>query len=232
MQYYIGVDLAWGENKPSGFCVLKHHNQKLELVELSLVFDIDTIISKIKNYFENDLYVGIDAPLEIPNEEGNREIEKAFNKDFAKYKISMLPVNRKIMGKYSSPIRSEELFQKLEAYGFESDFKTKKSVFEVYPHATIAVCFNNYQILPYKRKKGRDKVFIQAKLKEYTGYLNKVVDAAYLQNSEIENFTLRKLKEHEDKLDAITSAYTLWYCKENMCKFYNINGVNRFVTAI
>lgn len=232
MEYYIGIDLAWGEKNPSGFCVLKHDEGKPEVVELSLQLDIDTIFSKIKSYFENDLYVGIDAPLEIPNKEGNREIEKAFNKDFAKYKISMLPVNRKIMAKYSASIRSEDLFYKLKGCGFESDFEEQKSLFEVYPHATIAVCFNNYEILPYKRKKGRDKAFIQAKLKEYATYLNGVVESEYLQNTEIDDFTSCELKEYEDKLDAITSAYTLWHCKRNMCKFYSINKRVRFVTAI
>ena len=85
--YYIGIDLAWGEKNPSGFCVLACTNSshaKIELIELKLLYSIDEILTELKKYENSTVALGIDAPLVIPNETGNREIEKAFNKDFAK----------------------------------------------------------------------------------------------------------------------------------------------------
>lgn len=65
----------------------------------------------------------------------------------------MLPVNKKLLSKYSQNIRSVELFEKLSSLGFERDFNHNRVIFEVYTHSTIAMCFHNHQILPYKRKK-------------------------------------------------------------------------------
>lgn len=92
---YIGIDLAWGEKNPSGFCVASPSNNKLKILDAKLLYTIDEIIDEILKYKDHKLYIGIDAPLVVPNESGNREIEKQFNKDFAKYKISMLPANKK-----------------------------------------------------------------------------------------------------------------------------------------
>ncbi len=124
MDIYIGIDLAWGEKNLSGFCVLESNPKfkNLKILDLKLLKSIDEILQEIQKYKDFQVCVGIDAPLLIPNENGNREIEKNFNKDFAKYKISMLPANRKILTKYSPNIRSEELYKKLTSYGLKRDY--------------------------------------------------------------------------------------------------------------
>ena len=118
---YIGIDLAWGEKNLSGFCALHVEKNRLKILELSLLKSIEDIVFQIQKYKDCNVYIGVDAPLVIPNETGNREIEKKFNKEFAKYSISMLPANRKILTKYSPNIRSEELFSKLIKLGFKRD---------------------------------------------------------------------------------------------------------------
>ena len=42
----------------------------------------------------------------------------------------------------------------------------------------------------------------------------------------------QKLKDYEDKLDAITCAYTMWYCQNHESKFYQIDGIDTFLTPI
>ena len=231
-QIFIGIDLAWGEKNPSGFCALELREDKLYVKEIKLLQSLDDIIKNVELYSNDKVYVGVDAPLLIPNESGNREIEKNFNKDFAKYKIAMLPVNRKLLSAYSPTIRSEELYKKLSQLGFKRDYSWNKVVFEVYPHSTIAVCFNDYKILPYKRKKGRSVAFVKKQLAIYKNRLLGVIQKDVFFDVNVEELKGKSLKSYEDQLDAITSAYTLYHCQKNRAKLYQLDGVDAFVTPI
>jgi len=232
VQIYIGIDLAWGEKNLSGFSVLTFENDKLKLKEAKLLKSLTEIVEEIKKYLLFDVFIGVDAPLVIPNETGNRVIEKEFNREFSTYKISMLPVNRTIFRKYAPKIRSEELFNSLSNLGFKRDIGAKKVLFEVYPHATIAVCFNGYKILPYKRKKGRNIAFIKLQLRIYRDYLLKVFGNHALFEVDIESMKGQTLKDYEDRLDAVTSAYTLFFCKYNKHKIYQLEGIDTFITPL
>lgn len=234
MDIYIGIDLAWGEKNLSGFCVLESSlkSKNLKILDLKLLKSIDEIVQEIQKYKDSKVYVGIDAPLVIPNENGNREIERNFNKDFAKYKISMLPANRKILTKYSPNIRSEELYKKLVANGFQRDFQNTKVVFEVYTHSTIAMLFNNHKILPYKRKKGRSTEFVREQLDIYKKYLSKVFFTHSAFKIDVSSLRGQKLKDYEDMLDALVCGYAMHYCRFNEAKFYQVNGEDTFVTPM
>ena len=231
-QIYIGVDLAWGEKNSSGFCALELKDEKLFIREIKLLQSLEDIITHIASYSNDKVYVGVDAPLLVPNESGNREIEKKFNSDFSKYKIAMLPVNKSLLSKFSPTIRSEELYKNLTELGFERNYNSQKVVFEVYPHSTIAICFNDYKILPYKRKKGRNTAFIKAQLDIYKKYLQGVLQEDIFFDINIDILKGRALKSYEDQLDAITSAYTLYYAKNNSVKYYKLDGIDTFLTPI
>ena len=232
-EIFIGIDLAWGEKNHSGFSVLAPSTETLDIIDIKLLLSIDDIIVEIKKYtLTCKVYIGIDAALVIPNNTGNRDVEKAFNKDFSAYKIAMLPINRTLLTKYSKTIRSEELFQRLTTIGFKRDYSSNKVLFEVYPHSTIAICFNNNAILPYKRKKGRNTAFIKTQLTIYTDYLRGIIKEHPFLETEVEILKGQTLKDYEDKLDALTCAYTLFYCKTHTCKFYSVEGIKTFVTPI
>ena len=232
MDIYIGIDLAWGDKNLSGFCVAtaQKNSKKLKILDLQLLHSLDDILLEIQKYQEYPVFIGVDAPLIIPNEEGNREIEKNFNKDFSKFKISMLPVNRKLLSKYSQKIRSEELYKKLLELGYTQDYENKKTVFEVYPHATIATLFHNNTILPYKRKKGRSSEFIKEQLCTYRNYLQKIFSKHTIFETDIKQIKGQKLKNFEDMFDAMICAYTLFYCRFFDVMFYDINGEKSFIT--
>ena len=229
---YIGIDLAWGDKNLSGFCVLSQYKNTLKILDIKLLKSIDEIFDEIEKYTNDKVYIGLDAPLLVPNEDGNRECEKLFNKDFAKYKISMLPVNRKLLTKYNSNIRSEVLYKRLLENGFKRDYSSNKVIFEVYPHSTIAMLFNNHKILPYKRKKGRNTEFIREQLTIYKKYLAKVVSSHSVLKNNVEVLKGQGLKSFEDMLDAITCAYTIYFCQNNEARYYKVEGENIFVTPI
>lgn len=227
---YIGIDLAWGDKNLSGFCVLSPYKKSLKIIDIKLLKSIEDILYEIQKYQDYKIYIGLDAPLIVPNEDGNRECEKNFNRDFSKYKISMLPVNRKLLTKYNSNIRSEELYKRLQDDGFKRDYNSDKVIFEVYPHSTIATLFNNNQILPYKRKKGRNTEFIREQLTIYKKYLAKVVFPHTLLKSDVGILKGQGLKSFEDMLDAVVCAYTIYYCQSSEASFYKLDGEDIFVT--
>ncbi len=229
---YIGVDLAWGDKNLSGFCVLVPYKNSLKIIDIKLLKSIDDIVYEIQKYHEYKVYIGLDAPLLVPNKDGNRECEKLFNKDFAKYKISMLPVNRTILTKYNSNIRSEVLYKRLIEDGYKRDYNSDKVIYEVYPHSTIAMLFNNHKILPYKRKKGRDVGFVREQIDIYKKYLAKVVSPHKILKSDVATLRGQGLKDFEDILDSITCAYTIHFCQNNEARFYKVDDEDIFVTPI
>lgn len=200
---YIGIDLAWSQKNNSGIALLEEN----KLLFCDVMKGIENISEFVNQY--PDSIVGVDAPLCVDNETGNRTIEKEFLKDFARYKLGVYPVNKQLLGK-SGSIAGVELTTKIYQ-------KLGSTLFEVYPHATILQLFHG-KVLPYKRKKGRDTNFIKKQLNLLQNYLLEVIDGDFAVD--ISKLKGCKLKEHEDKLDAIVCAYTVYYCHTNECQTY------------
>jgi len=135
----------------------------------------------------------------------------------------MFPVNKKIMSKFSEVPRGKVLREHLDL----------EHMYEVYPHSSIAVLFNNYKILPYKQKSGRKKEDITKELTKYQTFLNAVVLSDSFFDYNLDGNTFKQLKDYEDVLDAITSAYTLLYCQsyKGKCKKYKDKNVI-FITPV
>lgn len=201
---YIGVDLAWSAYNNSGIALLEDN----KIIISKVVSNLDEVIDFIKNY--PNAIIGVDAPLTVPNESGNRDIEKEFLKDFSTKKLGVYPVNRKLLTKNCSIIAGEYLASNIPQ-------KLGESLFEVYPHATIMECFHG-SVLPYKRKNGRDTAFIKTQLNILENYLTSNLEGEFQED--ITHLKGVKLKQYEDKLDALVCAYTLFYCKNNPHKTY------------
>ncbi|MEA1917788.1 MAG: DUF429 domain-containing protein [Campylobacterota bacterium] len=202
--YYIGIDLAWSDNHSSGVAVIKDS----EVLFCDTIETLEDIALLIKKY--PDAKVGVDAPLKIENESGNREIEKLFLRDYSSKKLGIYPVNRKLLQNSLGVIRSESLVKMIPQ-------KLGVNLFEVYPHVTILECFHG-KVLPYKRKKGRDVKFIKEQLSTLQEYLTKSLRGNFAVD--ISSLKGKALKNHEDKLDAIVCAYTLEYCQNKPHKLY------------
>lgn len=203
---YVGIDLAWSPKKPSALCVLNDTS----IEELSFVHSIEEMVAKIVSF--NEVMVGVDAPLKVCNQHGNRVVEQAFLEHF-KHQIGILPINRTLLLRQFGHIKGEELAKALHAYGFSFGLKSK-GFMEVYPHSLIAVYFNNYRTLPYKRKKGRKVDEIKKAMQTYQSYLAQEFTHPILKE-DIAKLRGEGLKAYEDKLDAISSALTLSLCFNN-----------------
>ena len=201
---YIGIDLAWSQNNFSGIALLQDNRVKY----VDVLKDMEDIVSFVLKY--PTAKVGVDAPLYVPNISGNREIEKSFLRDFSAKKLGVYPVNRTLLEKVNGYISGEILDSFIPQ-------KLGYNLFEVYPHATIMQCFHG-KVLPYKRKKGRDIVFIKKQLNILQNYLLKHLEGDFAVDISI--LKGQSLKHHEDKLDAIVSAYTLYHCTKYPFKLY------------
>ena len=226
---YIGIDLAWTEKNPSALAILAEGSSAPRLSEVLYPDSLDEMVGLVRQLKEDfDISIGVDAPLKVPNDTGNRTIEKAFLRDFARFKIGMLPVNRTLMERMYGLVRGEMLVRGLEAEGFVLG----KNLLEVYPHSTIAVCFNRNRLLPYKRKKGRSLTDVKETLAKYRDHLQKAVGSHPFFDSDITDLKGKALKAYEDGLDSVTSAYALWFCQRypEQCKTYRGEGEGVFIT--
>lgn len=201
---YIGVDLAWSENNYSGVALLEDE----KIIELKLIKGVENIAQFI-NLHPNAI-VGVDAPLVVENESGNREIEKEFLKDYSSKKLGVYPVNRTLLTKQNKIIAGEVLASLISQ-------RVGDKLFEVYPHVTIMNLFHG-NVLPYKRKSGRNVLFIKEQLNILQNYLSEVLKGDFKED--VLSLKGQKIKDHEDKLDALVAAYTLFYCEKNPHKTY------------
>ena len=62
--HFVGVDLAWGDRKPTGLAVLDDDGR---LVHVSAARSDDEIAEALAPYVEGDCLVAFDAPLIVTN---------------------------------------------------------------------------------------------------------------------------------------------------------------------
>src|SRR5689334_17600974 len=90
MVHFIGLDLAWGEKRPTGIAVLDPDGR---LLELSSRTTDDEIADALAAYADVDCLVAVDAPLVVVNPTGNRPCEAELNADFGRFEAGCHPAN-------------------------------------------------------------------------------------------------------------------------------------------
>ncbi len=157
--HFVGIDLAWGERKPTGLAVLDRGGL---LVHVSTVQTDDEIAAALEPFVAGDCLVAIDAPLIVRNPTGNRPAEAALNRDFARFDAGAHPANT---GKpeFSRAPRGATLSRRL---GLDMDPRSGRSrrAIEVYPHPATVALFRLGRTLKYKNKPGRDRSTLRAEL--------------------------------------------------------------------
>ncbi|GAA3808945.1 DUF429 domain-containing protein [Nocardioides panacisoli] len=164
--HFVGVDLAWGERKPTGLAVLDDAGH---LLHVSAADGDDEIAEALAPYVEGDCVVAIDAPLIVVNETGNRPAEAALNKDFARYDAGAHPSNTK-KPEFADRPRGARIAARL---GLDMNPRSGRSrrAIEVYPHPATVALFRLGRTLKYKNKPGRDLEDLRAELLVFVGLL-------------------------------------------------------------
>lgn len=211
--HFVGVDLAWGDRKPTGLAVLDADGQ---LVSVATVTSDDEIVEALAPYVDGDCLVAIDAPLIVVNKTGNRPAEAELNKDFARFDAGAHPSNT---GKpeFSGQPRGARIAGRLGLDMNPRSGRARRAI-EVYPHPATVALFRLGRTLKYKNKPGRDFEQLRAELLVLLGLVEglvaadpplKVTSPAWTALRAAVETAGRKseLRVVEDQVDAVICAY-------------------------
>jgi predicted RNase H-like nuclease/ppGpp synthetase/RelA/SpoT-type nucleotidyltranferase len=217
--HFVGVDLAWGERKPTGIAVLDDGGH---LVHLAAAGPDEAVEAELAPYVGGDCLVAIDAPLVVANATGNRPCEAALNRDFARFDAGAHPSNTR-KAEFSDEPRGARLAR---ALGLDIDpaSTAPRRAIEVYPHPATVALFRLGRTLKYKNKPGRSLEELRAELRALTRHLEGLADAPtplHLDHplwhdlvARVESAaTKADLRRAEDPVDAVVCAYVALFAE-------------------
>ncbi|HNF04625.1 MAG TPA: bifunctional ribonuclease/(p)ppGpp synthase [Mycobacterium sp.] len=212
--YFVGLDLAWGERKPTGVAVVDSDGR---LVHITAAQDDSAILAELGPYVAGDCLVAIDAPLVVTNPTGQRACETDLNRDFAKFEAGAHPANT---GKpeFAGTPRGARI---ATALGLDMDPQSRaaRRAIEVYPHPATVVFFRLGRTLKYKHKQGRSLKQLRTELlrlmDEIEGLAQATVPLRVADHPEwialrsgVEQAERKsELRRAEDPVDAVVCAY-------------------------
>jgi predicted RNase H-like nuclease/ppGpp synthetase/RelA/SpoT-type nucleotidyltranferase len=213
--YFVGIDLAWGERKPTGLAVLDDDGV---LVHVSAAESDEEILDALKPYVGGDCLVAIDAPLIVKNSTGNRPAEAALNRDFARFEAGAHPANT-TKPEFSRVPRGARLSTLLGLDLNPRSGRARRAI-EVYPHPATISLFRLGRTLKYKNKPDRDLATLRGELLVLMGLIEGLaaaVPAMHVDQPDsrwprlveaVETATRKsQLRVVEDQVDAVICAY-------------------------
>lgn len=212
--HYIGVDLAWGERRPTGVAVLDEAGR---LVHLSSRTTDASVLEAVGPYAAGPCVVAFDAPLVVANDTGSRPAEAALNLDFGRFDAGAHPANRG-RPEFADTPRGARL---AAALGLDIDptSRAPRRAIEVYPHPATVVLFGLGRTLKYKQRSGRPLAQLREELLRLMHLVEGLRTAdPVLQVSDhegwrellaaVESATSKAgLRLAEDQVDAVLCAY-------------------------
>ena len=219
--FFVGIDLAWGERKPTGLAVL---DERGRLLSLGVARIDEEIESALADYLRGECLVAMDAPLVVTNPTGNRPAEAALNRDFAGFQAGAHPSNT---GKpeFAGVPRAARLAKRL-GLDFDPESAQPRRAIEVYPHPAMVALFGLPVTLKYKNKPGRTLESLRSEMLRLLGYLEGLTQAdpplvlsesaAWRELAAGVARAVRKseLRVAEDQVDAVVCAYVAAYAHQ------------------
>ena len=212
--YFVGVDLAWGQEKPSGLAVLDADGR---LVHVSAQGSDDAIVTALRPFAHGGCLVAIDAPLVVKNATGNRPCEAALNRDFARFDAGAHPSNTS-KPEFAEGPRGARLAATL-GLDLDPSSRSPRRAIEVYPHPATVTLFRLGRTLKYKHKAGRPLAQLRSELLRLVWLLEGLEDSPlplYLAEhqpwkelvAQVESAERKSdLRRAEDQVDAVVCAY-------------------------
>lgn len=219
--YFAGMDLAWSRRNPSGVALLESTDGGTPLVSHETLQSDKDILGWLDDHVGDEpALVAIDAPLVVPNDEGQRPAERQAGRLFRPYNAAPYPVNRTLLTRWSDDVRGETLAAMLEQRGFAhrpsiEQREQCRAFFEVYTHAAMVVLLDLDERLPYKQRAGRSRTERARAFRRLQRRLASLEDAGTplllpdsLLRRDVHEMHGATLKRYEDVLDAVMCAYT------------------------
>ena len=141
-----GVDLAWGDRRPDGVCVLEVNRQRARVLALGLSQGDDELLALLdQNLGEGRAFIAMDAPVVCRNLTGARPVDRLTHVHFGRFKAGAHPCN------LTRCRRPPCVAAKLVERGFTIGTCGERVVAEVYPHPAMVRLFGLSERIPYKR---------------------------------------------------------------------------------
>jgi len=208
----VGVDLAWGEKKHDGVCLMDWDGKRGTVVGFAYPQGdrelLDSFLVKAQDY--PSVFVTVDAPVVCPNRTGTRPVDRLTHRMFHRQHAACHPAN---LTKCPRPPRIARLLKKR---GFKVGWQPtpgKKTVAEVYPHPAMVRMFGIPRIVKYKKGSVAERttefrrlqgLIKQCLKKKFSGLRIHSETAALLRD--------RWSKPVEDRTDALFCALIgLWH---------------------
>ena len=216
--YYVGVDLAWGQERQSGLAVVDSDGR---LVHVSGEGTDEAIVAILTPYVDGACVVAVDAPLVVKNATGNRPCEAALNRDFARFDAGAHPSNT---GKreFADVPRGARLATTL-ALDMDPSTRARRRAIEVYPHPATVALFRLGRTLKYKHKAGRPLAQLRSELLRLMRLLEGLRDSSpplcldehdgwKALVDQVESAPRKSdLRRAEDQVDAVVCAYVAMF---------------------
>ncbi len=216
--FFVGLDLAWGQRKPTGVAVVDDTGR---LVSAAAASDDASIRAAIGPFVAGDCVVAFDAPIVVTNPTGQRPGERALNADFARFQAGAHPSNT---GKpeFADGTRAGRLAAEL-ALDIDPHSTGPRRGLEVYPHSAAVALFRLGRTLKYKAKPGRGVAQLRAEMLRLMEHIEALGGAEPpLRVADCDDWAqLRALAEKaerkselrrvEDPVDAVLCAYVALY---------------------
>lgn len=203
--HYVGIDLAWGDKKPTGLAVI---DADARLLHVSAVRTDEEIEAALAAY-DGPVLVAMDAPLVVRNATGSRPAEQALSADFRRFDAGTHPSNT---GKpeFRDGTRAARVAKRLHLDIDPRSGRARRAI-EVYPHPATVVLFGLEKVLKYKNKPGRDLELLRSELLALMTHVESVVTTdetwAALRDA-VETATQKaQLRRVEDQVDGVMCAY-------------------------
>jgi predicted RNase H-like nuclease len=201
-----GLDLAWGDKRPDGLCLLRGKGHRAAEIVHALVRGDEAVLAWLRENTGPDekILLCLDAPVVCPNRSGARPVDRLTHRLFHRVEAAAHPANRALARR---PLR---LVRKLARAGYRiaTDWpQTRRAMVEVYPHPATVRWFGLDRTIKYKRGPvtARRRAFarlqrlLRARLeKEAPEILHHPATAALL--------VARWTKDTEDMTDALLCA--------------------------
>lgn len=143
-----GVDLAWGERRPDGVCVLEVNRRRARVVATDLIRGDAALLGFLATHLgDGPAFLAMDAPVVCRNRTGARPVDRLCHVHFGRFKAGAYPANLRVCA------RPPRVARQLAGHGFAPgwDWDGPRTLAEVYPHPAMVRLFGLSERIPYKR---------------------------------------------------------------------------------
>lgn len=220
---FIGIDLAWSPRNPTGAAVIVGNAAGGVLTDVALLGDDAAIVAYVERHAgRGPALVAVDAPLRVPNATGRRPAEAEIGRAFRCYEAGAHPANRARLA-FDGVVRGEALVEALAQCGFAyvcalAAGDARRQVVEVFPHPAMVALFELERTLKYKARPKRSLAERLEAWQRYRAHLRALAEAdpplhghEALLAQDLAGLRGRRLKDYEDRIDALFCAYIALY---------------------